>query len=273
MARRNRAQQPLPFQKRIVAAVEDGLALRDFGFGAASFECDRAELVVRWSRGDLKLTLSFYGLERIERLGMAVVPPDRSHAFALHQAVEVLDPALHARYPGPADLDAESLSAWVTAHAELLRDHGEKIFGRPEEVFEAVKAVAPLGPQLEQLVEMCRGELGLEQEHGFGAPRTEYWGFRCEITFVRDSVRVVVRLEDHENAGVTAEPFTVPELFIASGTASEISLTELAARLAPEHAATRPRSDRYAMALSAVRPWLAHDAAFLRAHPEVLQPA
>jgi len=262
MSRRAQSRRPTRFQKRVVVAVEDGFALRARGFGEASVDCDRAELVARWKRADLELVLSFYGLERVERLGMSVVPGNRGHAFALRQAVEVLDPSLHERG------SSMQWEEWVAAHADFVEARAAELFDDAESVFEVVKRAAPLGPQLRQLIEMCREELGLEREHGFAAPSAWHWGHECEVSFERAPVRLVVRLEDHENAGVTAEPFTVPELWIVREGVPETSVTALAARLAPDHAAKRPIADRYAMALSAVRPWLAHDAVFLRRHAD-----
>jgi hypothetical protein len=114
--------------------------------------------------------------------------------------------------------------------------------------------------------------LQLETDNGFEAPETIHWRHQVEIAFVRGGLRLVIEIEDHEKAGVIDEPFTVPELYLRRNASEErSSLTEVVARLEPEHAARRPVADRYAMALDAVRPWLEHDAAFLRRHPELLE--
>lgn len=258
---------------RVARLVEEHLGLQSrHGFGPASVHRDRAEAHIRWERDELQITATFYGTDRAENLEFGLSPSDRNHAFGLRQAMRAIDPELHDRfYRSRCALDDEGLVEWVEAHARFFETHAATLLGSTEEIFERVRAAEPLGEQCVQLVQMCREVLRLEADHGFEPPRAIHWRHDCEISFRRGSLRVVVKLEDHEKQGVTAEPFTMPELYLHRDGAEPISLTETIARLDPAHARRRPVADRYAVALTAVRPWLEHDAAFLREHPELLR--
>lgn len=245
------------------------------GFTPLRADRDRTEVYASWIREGFVLTVSFDdGGGAIQHLGIGIVPSQGIGSFGLRHAVAALDPELHARHPEPGpSMDRAATLAWLDAHARFFDAHAEALLERPHEVLARVKEVEPLGEQCVELVAMCREILRLEADFGFEPPRAIHWAHDCEIEFRRGSRRVLVRLEDHEKAGVTQEPFTVPELYLcAADDTPEQSLTERAAALDPAHAARRPVAPRYAMALPALRPWLEHDAAFLRAHPELLDP-
>lgn len=267
------AAEPLALDARVVERVEAHLGLvARWGLGPPRIMRDRAEVLISWRSEAFEITLSFAGLDELRSLGVGLVPPQRSDAFSLHQAVEVLDPRLHARYPAPVPvMDEAAFITWLELHARFFETHAQVLLERPTEVLDRIKRLEPLGEQCVRLVAMCREILRLEADHGFGPPTAIHWRHDCTIEFRRGPCRVIVRLEDHEKGGVVVEPFTVPELYVRAGDDEpELSLTTTAERIDPDHAARRPVAAGYAMALSALLPWLEHDAAFLRMHPEVL---
>lgn len=270
--RREPASAPAPATARFVRQLEAHFELQSsYGFDPPTIQEDRAEYRVSHAGPAMTIDAFSYGLSDFRNVGIAVIPERRAESFSLTDAMAALDPEHHARAPSlPRTMTEEQLGQWMEHQAAFFHAHAEELLWSPSSVFARVRAAAPLGERFQELIALCRELWALERAHGFAAPRAVHWRHECELTFRKDALRLEVRLEDHENAGVS-EPFTVPVLELHDDEAGlSMPLSRIIEALEPEHHAARPVAQAHAMRLELLRPFLEHTATFFEAHPEVL---
>ena len=112
------------------------------------------------------------------------------------------------------------------------------------------------------LIEACREHFGfLVRDHGFAEPEVKIDPPSAMITFRRGTD--FVRLESE----YVGEPFTA----VHAGEGEPFGLATIMAELAPDHAATKPTPVGSVLKPEEMRAMVAHQAAFVARHPEVLR--
>ena len=112
------------------------------------------------------------------------------------------------------------------------------------------------------LVEASREHLGfLVRDHGFAAPEVKIDPPGAMITFRRGTD--FVRLD--------SEYVAEPSLVVHAGEGEPFGLATIMAELGPDHAAKRPTPAGSVLTAEEMRAIVAHEAAFVARHPEVLR--